>query len=504
MTRRDEPRLVEVVLEEDTSPDGMAPGGMAPGGMAPDGVPLSRPGGTPGDATAQDGRAERATGARVASSHQVRRRPVAVVAALVLLVAVLGLTDVVAERRERAALAAVADVPGVVTSLGDRLAERWRLPRRSTLTGTPGRVVAIQDDALVGRDAGTGDPRWSVPLPGGGATCPLAVPSADLAGRLLCFGVGRPDPGSTDRVALHAVDAADGTVLAPFSGPTALLTGAAVEQDVVLLGVTEGRLTIARHELAGGTERWRTALAGLRVPQGPDGPRVHADAAVVAVEGRTGVVLDARDGRELGRWDGDPTGPGARTVRVVSHPGVGFGVWQSRVAGRWHAPDGTPGAELAGEPVQPGVDDGSAPGVVLLRSDDDERLHGVDVTSGDVLWERPAPARVLVRLDGHLVVDGDGTLESWDLRTGEVRWSTELEGGEDPSLSAPLTDGLRIAVPGDAGGGLRLTAFRVADGDRLWSSDLPPGTERVLVLGDRLAVVGRLGDDSVESVAVLG
>ncbi|WP_396134684.1 hypothetical protein [Cellulomonas sp. ATA003] len=138
------------------------------------------------------------------------------------------------------------------------------------------------------------------------------------------------------------MDAADGTVLAPLTGPTALLTGDAAEHDVVLLGVTDGRLTIARHELVGGTERWRTPLEGLRVPRGPDGPRVHADAAVVAVEDRTGVVLDARDGRELGRWESDRAGRGAQSVQVVSHPGVGFGVWSSRAVGRWHAPDGTP------------------------------------------------------------------------------------------------------------------------------------------------------------------
>ncbi|WP_396134727.1 PQQ-binding-like beta-propeller repeat protein [Cellulomonas sp. ATA003] len=121
-----------------------------------------------------------------------------------------------------------------------------------------------------------------------------------------------------------------------------------------------------------------------------------------------------------------------------------------------------------------------------------------------MLWDRPAPIRVLVRIGGRLVVHGHGTMESWDVRTGEVLWSTPLESGEDPALSTPLTDGVRVAVPGSADGALHLTVFRVADGDRLWRSGLPAGAERVIVLGDRLAAIGRLGADSFESVVVLG
>ncbi|WP_396134683.1 hypothetical protein [Cellulomonas sp. ATA003] len=157
MTRRDEPRLVEVVLEEGSPTDGAPPRGAPPAG----------PGSTPDDGVTAAG-----PGRRRPRPRRPRRRTVLGGVALVLVVALLGLADVVAERREAAALAAVAGVPGVVITLGDRLDEQWRLPRRSAVTAAPGRVVTIEEDTLVGRDAGTGDRRWSVPLPGAGASCP--------------------------------------------------------------------------------------------------------------------------------------------------------------------------------------------------------------------------------------------------------------------------------------------------------------------------------------------
>ncbi|WP_298460620.1 PQQ-binding-like beta-propeller repeat protein [uncultured Cellulomonas sp.] len=436
-----------------------------------------------------------------------RRRLAGLAAVLAVVVAVLGFADVVAERRERAALAAVADVPGLVRPLPEPLAELWRLPRRSGITGVPGRVVTVRDDALVGLDASTGEQRWSLPTPDGYAGCDT-VPAADGPGTLLCVGVGDGGPPGAGGLVLRPVDATDGAVGDRMPGPTNLVAGAAVEQDVVLVGVLDGRLTVARHALPDGTERWRAPMGDLGLSRGLGLLDVHGDSAVVAVEGATSVVLDARDGREVGRWVGDTTGAGAAVtrVRVVSHPGTGFGVWPSPASGRWYRPDGTPGAALDGEPVDVDVDDGSAPGVVLLRSSDGDRLRGVDVATGRVRWERAEPSQVLMRMGGRVVVVGDdGAIAAWDLQTGEPHWSTPLGDAGEPLLTDPFTDGVRIAVPVRSGDdALQLATIRLADGRRLWTSPLPPGSHTVAVLGDRIVVVGPLDGDRIESVAVLG
>ncbi len=95
-------------------------------------------------------------------------------------------------------------------------------------------------------------------------------------------------------------------------------------------------------------------------------------------------------------------------------------------------------------------------------------------------------------------------LEAWDATTGEVLWSVPLDPTDLPALGAPWTDGVRLAVRGEDADGLRLTAYRLADGARVWRAPLPAGTRSVTALGDRLVATGRLPGAAVEAAAVLG
>ncbi len=109
------------------------------------------------------------------------------VAPLVLgLAVVLGAVDARADRREQDALAAAADVPGVLASLAEPLEELWRLPTGPPTTGLGDRVVTVADGALVGLDGATGERRWAIPLVGDAGDLP--------GGRAGAGGVRGPRP----------------------------------------------------------------------------------------------------------------------------------------------------------------------------------------------------------------------------------------------------------------------------------------------------------------------
>ncbi|WP_298460622.1 PQQ-binding-like beta-propeller repeat protein [uncultured Cellulomonas sp.] len=504
MARGDE-RPVEVVLDDGPAEDGRRTGrGAGPGG------PAGSPGG-PDEAGAVRRR---------------RRRARWVAAGVVLVVAVLAVADLVGERRERARLEAFSDVPGVVASLAEPLEERWRTAATEAVTAVGGVLVTVdpREAAVVGRDLGSGARRWAVPVADGvpvdAVQCPLVVPAGSSTGArtgtgagrgggtVLCSGLGAGG-GATFFGGLDAVDVRTGDRLAPVETPGVVTGMGAVDGDVVVAqrdpDVADA-LAVSRRDVVTGQLRWAVPVRDV----GPmSASLTSGDRAVVVLEGSRTVVLDASDGRELARGAVDTrpaaVGTPTETARVVSRPGAGFGIWASRYAGRWYTPDGAAGPDLGGAPVQPDVDDASVPGILLLLTRGEERLRAVDVATGASLWERPAPARVLVSLAGQVVVTADGRLRALDLLTGEPRWDVALDPGEEPQRGEAYTDGLRVALRGTgADGRLRLTAYDLADGDRLWRAPLPADADFLSRAGNRVAAVGRPGDGTGDSLIVLG
>jgi outer membrane protein assembly factor BamB len=144
--------------------------------------------------------------------------------------------------------------------------------------------------------------------------------------------------------------------------------------------------------------------------------------------------------------------------------------------------------------------------VLLLTSSDGDTLRAVVAATGQERWQRPAPARVLLRLGGRVVVAGDGRMEALDTATGRTLWTVRLAGGDRPEVGEVLSDGLRVLVPGRVDGGAGLTAYGLATGDRLWQVPLPAGARSVTVLGDHLVALGgvRTSGDGAPELTVLG
>lgn len=421
------------------------------------------------------------------------------------LVAVLVVADVAREPAGPADPGRYADVPGVVAALPDPVVERWRLPVTDGVWPAADAVVTADADRVRALDGATGAVRWSVALPDEVVTppqCPYTAGGGRDRSAVVCFvhtGAGTHDDPRVARFGV--VGTAQGTLLRQLSVP--LLVGSAqVDDDLVVMALRGSGVTVSRHDLVGGAEVWRTDLPGI-VP-GADGLAFDAAEGLVWAVGRTTVVLAADDGRELRRLvsRADPLASWA-AVRVVPRPGEGFGLWSAPGRGRWFAPDGTPGPELDGAPVLPAVQDGSTPGVLLLRSADGARLRAVDTATGRERWSRPAPQRVLLRLGGRLAVSGGGRLTAVDTATGRDVWSTRLAPGDRPDVGQTLTDGVRVLVRGTDGRGRgRLTAYSLDTGASLWQSTLPDGARGVQVLGDRLTVL--VPGDGEPMLSVLG
>ena len=433
-----------------------------------------------------------------------RRRRLLLAAGALAVVAVL-VAGVVGELRERAERARHSDVPGLVADLEHAPQERWALPPGPDPTALGGRVLASDGaGGLVAYDAATGEPVWTVRPPEAAAIvfvdCPEAL-AVDGEPAVVCLVPTDLDlAAGTVRWRLEAHAADDGRLLHEELLDAAPIGVGSVDGDLVLATYGGDGVRLERRRALGGAAVWDEHLVDFN----PTGQGLAVTDGYVALRGLTTAVLDADDGTPLGRWE-TAAGPGGpEGVVVVGRGDAGFGVWTTRFAGRWHDPDGTRAALVEGAPAEPQVGDGSAPTVLLVTEEDGGELRAVDVTSGDVLWTRPAGTRPTLRLDGRVLLTTETHLTAVDLTTGEDVWTADLPDGARPVAGPALSDGLRIAVEGVADdGAATLTAYDVGTGARLWRTELPAGTRAVEALGDRVAVVGpRRGGG--ETVVVLG
>ena len=131
----------------------------------------------------------------------------------------------------------------------------------------------------------------------------------------------------------------------------------------------------------------------------------------------------------------------------------------------------------------------------LTRVDGSEVVTAIELESGSVAWQRDYPVEIGVNpyAQGHgrwprstpLAVEGrlftfgaDATLSAWDAATGELVWRHVRDGGVDTSelfcatSMSPLFDAGRLFVHvGDDSAGA-LVAYRAADGQELWRTEL--------------------------------
>lgn len=423
-------------------------------------------------------------------------------ALLVVVAVVLVTAQVVTDARERARVAALARVPGVLAPLPGPPREVWWLDRSATgdveVVGSlllEERAAADGALSVAARDVGTGVVRWEVtlleaaatPLPEGTARYGLQC-APGLPGRLVCLvndatGTTAPTDGpgavlvrSTPATSADVVvvDLATGDVGAryPAGSGAVVAAGVGVVGDVVVLAAPlDDGTSVWALDPATGAERWRvvagTGFGGGWLRWGAEVRVVPVGDDAVGVLGAGAVLLSASDGSTSGTVGTLGTVPGALPDGSALVAGVEGYV-------RLLHPDGD--VRLDGAPVQVTVDDGSVPHLALTTFGG---LRAWDATTGAERWR----ARNVVGLAEALVLGGrahvhDGhRVTTFDARTGDVLWGvTVSELADAPMVVTDLaTDGAHLLVAGldAATGRATLVALDAADGAPRWHVDLP-------------------------------
>ncbi|WP_203758552.1 hypothetical protein, partial [Cellulomonas chitinilytica] len=395
--------------------------------------------------------------ADAAAVHADRRRAVwrwrVVAGVLVVGAGLLGVQAFV-DARERAVLAELAGVDGVVRPLGGTLeataltsqeVDDLRLDAQPGLLAAEIRTVADGPQAIVSTrvDSG-GQPRWSIPVLGLGprptdeaapfTVLSRCVASADGPGTAVCLvsdgyvtysddgPVAAMSPVTTSEVVV--VDTDHGRVVSRWATEPAHVVASL--PGLVVTGFADppaGVVTVVAHDGRTGVERWRYAVP---FAEGEDvagwveyGSLYTAGDLVVVVSARSITLLDAdgrlvRDdlgGHDLGVSYGYLWGS---TLRVSSTSATGD------VTTTVVAADGDPDADRVyrGDAVVTTVDDGSVPGLFLTMS-------AGAMSLAEQMGDEPATSGA-----------GPG-LRAYDSATGQELWRVRI-----PSSSAgPSTSG---------------------------------------------------------------
>lgn len=480
MARGDARRDVELVEDDEPGTSGAPPPGAGPAARGP------------GD-DAADG------------SHRTRRRAIVLGAAvLAVLVAVGVVGQAVVTSRERARIAALAGVPGVV-DLADGPVRVLRTGvtdgiRRATVRTPDGLLVSADEgpdgaESVRAVDPADGRVAWEVELippgnalgilPGGEevrtrTTCerygpePMIVCLADNGASVVGRGTLDQLPPTVTR--LLVIDAGDGSVardLTAAVGDPLVSRSAAVLGDLVVLAGATSTEAHVHAVAADGTVAWRatfptttTTAFGARVELGttstgvvvttPDAVRLlDASGATLHEEPLSSGYVRGTSG------DAVVVETGSSSTVVVRPAGV------HEVPGRWLAPE---------------VDDGSAPGTLLTA--DDAGVHAWDA-DGTALWtaDQRVNGRATLVLDGRVVVGYATELIALDAATGEERWRT---GGLLPEsgLATDVRHVFALAPRRGGSGPQELVALDPSDGGVAWRVVLPSEVDALVsVLG---------------------
>ncbi|WP_421734196.1 PQQ-binding-like beta-propeller repeat protein [Cellulomonas sp.] len=431
-----------------------------------------------------------------ASTRRALRRwwPVAVVVVLGVVVA-----GVVTSARDRAFVARIAAVPGLVHPLDSAPGPRWETSG-STLPGT----VLAADGALVvltagvdawtvtAHDPASGAVRWATevaPSSRAGfestaATCPAL--REDVGGLVLCL-VQQPrvlysDDSSIQeppRIAVVPLSSTDGARLGSWDVRGAIVGIDRVDDDLVVGTLdADAHLVVQRRDGRTGDVIWSMVT-----------PNVMEQAAtvisasmrvlppLVVLEGGSTIVLDVGDGRTImtsARFSG----------LQVAALGDRFATWAPVGGGRVRSVDGTASYALKGLPVDLSADDGSRADSLVV--DEGPEIAALDVTTGDERWRTRTTLDPRLLVADRLVVSGASTYGVLDAADGRVLW--DVDTGVVLPWN-PLSDGTLVLGPGTSPNGApELWGRGLDDGVRYWSVPLPEGVRRVDAIGGTLVV----------------
>ncbi|GEL99617.1 outer membrane protein assembly factor BamB family protein [Cellulomonas terrae] len=430
------------------------------------------------------------TGARVLR----RWWPVAAVVVLGVVAA-----GVVVSARDRAFVARIAGVPGLVRPLGAAPGPLWET-RGSTLPGT----VLAADGALVvlaeGEQAWTvashdpldGALRWSIDLApvsrsGFEATAAVCPPLRGDAGDLVVCLVRHPPVLYSDdasiqeppRVSVVPLSAQDGERLGEWDVRGSLVAFDRIADDLVVGTLdAEGRMIVQRRDARTGDVVWSVVT-----PVVMNDPAISVAATMrvlpglIVLDGGATIVLDVDDGSTL------LTGPRFGGLQVAAL-GDGFATWAPVGGGKVHDAGGTALFDVQGLPAQLSADDGSASGEIIV--DEGSQVSAVDSTTGEPLWRTASQLDPRLLVAQRMVVSGADRYGVLDVTDGSLLWDVDTGG---VLTWDPVSDGTLVLGPGTSPDGRpQLWGLGLEDGVRYWSVPLPEGVRSVDAVGGYLVV----------------
>ena len=427
---------------------------------------------------------------------------------LVVVVALVGVQAVV-EMRERAVVAALAQVDGVVRPVDEDVRILWTLDAGTQWAPwsgpTGGVIVGLQRDsdgsqALVAVDELTGERRWTTPLPDahvdhaqdGFSPVGGCLAEPEDGRRIVCLVTDAYlafreaenvlVPSEASRIVV--ADRADGSIVADRGVPGAVAFTVLPGAVAVAVPRADGALVVTASDLLTSRERWRSVVPAAEA-QPDDGGFVDRSTELLRTDDGLAVVTA---GRRITLLDAD-SGT-ARTVvdasnGFVADPRLGIvaassqddeGKETTTLVG------GGPDLVLPGRLAQVSADDGSLGDVVLAAG---SRIRAYDRSTGRELWDvghglsgAAVVARGRVYLstpDGVVAIDGRTGTELWraPVLTGRTMGDLVTDGRHLLSAQQRPDEPGTVTALNDWPGVGELVAYRFDDGGEDWRVDLP-------------------------------
>ncbi len=433
-----------------------------------------------------------------------RRGFTAVGIAILLVLGVIVVVVNVAEGLHATALrAALADAPGFLSPLGDGLTRLWSTPDARPLVAV-GDLILLEHGGLEAVDATSGEVRWSWPMPRAGLNDCLAADLADAPDVFMCVGpaiaaVGRGHASVLARV----LDASTGAELVHLRQPGVLVEAKVLDDDAVsVLYQSDGTLVVIRWDLASGAEGWRSdSPAPVGSGDVAELQFLHWGTRELGFGAGQWLAIDLESGLETTQvvdpgalhWtESVPlAGGSAATWRAGLHwvpSGVGPSA-EPFADGVVLGPDGSRRFDLPTPAWQSALDDGSAPGVLLLVTNGPmPELQGIDSLTGEPLWTAGSllVQEPLARIDGVALVRDGSAVIGIRITDGRELWRIVTE--QVHGYQA-LTDGDLVLLVRRDDAGKFIAAHRLDDGTEVWREALPAGLVLTPLAG-RLLVVG--------------
>ncbi|WP_164983851.1 PQQ-binding-like beta-propeller repeat protein [Cellulomonas endophytica] len=396
--------------------------------------------------------------------------------------------------------ARLARTEGLTVGLARPLVAAWEADGWGTY-GAEGDLLLVQGfEGLVALDAATGETRWSLEgfCQGGGWPSPrLRGDVAPLGDHVLC----QTEQVYGDEVArapaLTVHDARTGALVRTLPVPADGGWDAVGDLVVTFAADAERHLLVTATEPATGTVAWTyrsdaptEAPGGWAWPAGPDRVVLDLSSQQVVLDAATGEPVDpAEEDAGVAPWiDADQPLPDGRLARLR--------VVEDEPLVQLVDADGTVRRSLPGLLLAPGVDDGTAPGLVVVREGlsggAPPGVSGLDGTTGDARWAAPVAAARADVVQGVVLLGGEeGGVVALDAADGRRLWPGDDPVAEDGAPAAAVlgaaTDGRSVLLPEPGTDGSRLVARDLRTGRELWA----------LPTADRDAVLHRLPDGSV-------